>query len=583
MKKKTILALSSAVAVALLMSSLAGTSILELAKAEGTTAQSCADITFGTATNSSDTTTITTNSFSALNITINSVTSSTAFCPNTNKTATTAARLGSGSNAGSLVFTFSQSLVITKVKVLAWLYGSDTGSTITVTSSAQSASSAQTITCMSAPDIRDSSTDLGYVFTDLDAGAKTPSSSLTITGAKGKRFYLAKIVLTLNGSGSAASSSSSSTPAGTLTKSLTSSNSTLSTSYTTGNYSTMSIDSISYGYYRAYKDSGTVGRLIAPSYTGSLSGSLYNIDSIEGITSITLNYKTASASDSTAKLFTGSSSLLSSSQAIPASMTSVSKAFTFASTEGIGFFRIDCGSSDLTVNSLTIAYIGTGSATTSYGSSGEGLYRINPKAFSGSLVSGSSSVSVPQTITVSGSSYTTTTSKTYTYYSYSAVAADSSLASAAAYTEPQDVAAYFIAFHTYPANYVTSANYSAAYSFFGNKTRCVSSYTRTDGYVTALPYQASGTSIDTYYECDIAMDSTYSSSSRGTGRVVVFTGGFDTSKGATSYDSSYVAVFTDDHYATFKEYYNYGGTFSIRFDAELFRTSYQYGAPTTLA
>lgn len=326
-----------------------------------------------------------------------------------------------------------------------------------------------------------------------------------------------------------------------------------------------------------------MARLIAPSYGGEIPGSFYNIDPIKQITSITLDYKTASSSDSGAKFYAGSSSLLTSGLSLAAKTSQTSKTFTYDPSANIAYFRVDGGTSDLTIYSLDISYLGGGNSSLDYGSSGASLSRINPVVYSGTPVSGSSTVDVPSTLTQNGSSYVVTSHKTYTYYTYADVAANSSLASLAAYTDPADIAAYFIAFKTYPANFVSSGNYSSAKTIFGSATRCVSSYTRTDGYVNAVPYNPSGSSIATYYECDVALDSSYSSSSRGVGRVVVFSGGFSVTKGANGYDSSYVAVFTDDHYATFQEYYNFGSTFSHRFDAELFRTSYLWGVPTTLS
>ncbi|MCH4228684.1 MAG: hypothetical protein LKF75_03165, partial [Bacilli bacterium] len=71
---------------------------------------------------------------------------------------------------------------------------------------------------------------------------------------------------------------------------------------------------------------------------------------------------------------------------------------------------------------------------------------------------------------------------------------------------------------------------------------------------------------------------TYSTSSRGVGRVVVFTGGLD----ATGYDSSYCAVFTDDHYFSFQECNNLGG-WNPRFDAEGYITNTEWGNATTLS
>ena len=42
-----------------------------------------------------------------------------------------------------------------------------------------------------------------------------------------------------------------------------------------------------------------------------------------------------------------------------------------------------------------------------------------------------------------------------------------------------------------------------------------------------------------------------------------------------------VIVYTDDHYATFQEYNNYG-SFGTRFNAERSVTSYKWSKPTTL-
>jgi hypothetical protein len=444
-----------------------------------------------------------------------------------------------------------------------------------------------------------------YLFTGLDNDAGAASTSITITTTTNIRFHLAKILFTLNGapdtttsSSSAAASStpssstdstaSSSTDPAATTITFTSSTST-SKSYTTGNYGTITSGSFSYGYYRTYQDTGTFVRLVAPSYTGSLAGSFYNTEAIKQITGITLSYKMASSSDSGAKLYTGSSSLLTSYQSIAAKTSQSSLSFTFPSSDNIAFFRVDGGTSDFTIYSLSISYVGSGTQSLTYGGSGDSLNRINPLVYSGTLTSGVSSIAIPSTISQNGSTYTATTSKTYTYYTYAAVKADTALVDAAAYTEPADVAAYFIAFGTYPANYVTSSNFSSAYSIFGSKTRCVSTYNKTSGYVTAIPARlaSSGTATyDDYYECDIDLTGSYAASSspnRGVGRVIVFTGGFDSSRGATGYTYDPVAIFTDDHYATFQEYFNYGDSFSHRFDAELFRTSYQWGTSTVLS
>ena len=77
------------------------------------------------------------------------------------------------------------------------------------------------------------------------------------------------------------------------------------------------------------------------------------------------------------------------------------------------------------------------------------------------------------------------------------------------------------------------------------------------------------------------MDESYSSNSRGVGRVVGWQYGFDDAKGATNYDDAPVCVYTDDHYATFLEYLN-AGSFGVRFNAEMLRTPYVWGVSQTL-
>lgn len=63
-----------------------------------------------------------------------------------------------------------------------------------------------------------------------------------------------------------------------------------------------------------------------------------------------------------------------------------------------------------------------------------------------------------------------------------------------------------------------------------------------------VPYNYGSNFI--YYECDIDLDGTYNKSNRGVCKVVVWFNGFS----ADGYDESPVAVYTDDHYATFQEY-----------------------------
>ena len=143
-------------------------------------------------------------------------------------------------------------------------------------------------------------------------------------------------------------------------------------------------------------------------------------------------------------------------------------------------------------------------------------------------------------------------------------------------TSPMDVANYYSIFREFPANYVTSGNYSEAYDIFGNNTRCVSTYTKTNGYATKVPYYGS---TPRYHEFDIALDDTYSSSNRSVGRVVAF----ETGLSPVNYGngSHIVCYFTDDHYATFQEYNNLG-EFLPRFSVERTIAGRVWGEPITI-
>ena len=135
------------------------------------------------------------------------------------------------------------------------------------------------------------------------------------------------------------------------------------------------------------------------------------------------------------------------------------------------------------------------------------------------------------------------------------------------YTSPIDVSNYYMAFHTFPANYYfKDDDYSYEYkNAFGEYARLVSEYSRTSGYALSVPCNtAPGSSRPIYYELDIDLDGNYSTSSRGVGRVVIWKYGF--SCYSTSKEEVPVCLYTDDHYFTFREYNNMG-EFMPRFDA----------------
>jgi len=354
--------------------------------------------------------------------------------------------------------------------------------------------------------------------------------------------------------------------------------------YATGNYGEASVSGCSFEHYRAIEpyDSATEFIILLPFVNyyndGSASGSLYNISSIKGIESIEITYRTEALTGRVPTLLYGSD--ISCSNAVELALSS-SNATRTIEVSGANHFRIETSESRLYIQSISIAYTNSGSDEPfAYLGSSDGLYRINPIVSSGSLYEGKS-VTVPTSIIPSGATYAVQSTKTYTYYSFSYIQSYPSLADEAAYIDPIDVAAYFTIFGTSPANYVLKSDYSAAYSVFDDEARCVSSYTRTDGYASSVPYQTDESGYPLYYECDIALDPSYSGSNRGVGRVVCWSYGFDEAKGALDYDGSPVCVYTDDHYATFQEYLN-AGAYGTRFNVEMLRTSYRWGLATTL-
>ena len=218
--------------------------------------------------------------------------------------------------------------------------------------------------------------------------------------------------------------------------------------------------------------------------------------------------------------------------------------------------------------------------------------RIPVTKYSGELIDGVSYVDVPTNITISGNKYTVKSTKRYTYYSFDYVQANyTSLdLDEIAMTDPVDVANYYQAFHALPANYY-SVSYNDGTSWsdvtpeyvnskstvntvFGTLTRGASLYARTGGYTETVPC----TQGDCYIEFDFDADGTYQSN-RGVNRVVIWPNGWTNTNGDPA------AVYTDDHYQTFKEYLNYGswGTFFRADDKGYHRVNYTHGTTTTLS
>lgn len=345
-------------------------------------------------------------------------------------------------------------------------------------------------------------------------------------------------------------------------------------SYSTGNYGEQFISSYEYAYYRAVNASGNLISLLP--YVGTLSdgsapGAFYNISSLDEITSIKINYYTNLSSGAAPTLSFGLTPLTMTTNTLPLSVTSTSQ--TFANINA-AYFRVETFSAKLTIVSIEINTTQTqDSPSFTYLETGD--KRINPVVYSGPLTEGAT-VTVPMDGYFNGSYFHVTESKIFTYYSFDYVEDNPTLAPYASYTDPSEIAAYYVAFKTWPANYVVKSNYNDARDVFGEEARCVSTYSRTDGYATAVPYQTGNNGVPLYHELDVDLDGTYSANSRGVGRVVVWEYGFD----ALNYDQSPVAVYTDDHYATFQEYLN-TGSYGTRFNAEMTYSSYIWGNTST--
>lgn len=345
--------------------------------------------------------------------------------------------------------------------------------------------------------------------------------------------------------------------------------------YSTGNYGKYTLSSVQYEHYRALRSSGNLMSLLPFQSDISLigaPGAFYNISSLGEIVSMTITYSTDLSAGLSPIVSLGDSPLGMTNYELAPSTSLTSLTLNALSDS---YFRIETTELILTITSIELT-ISDANINPSFSYLPTQNKRINPVVYEGSLFEGAT-VSVPMDGYYSGSTFYVTEEKILTYYSYSYINQNPALASVASYTDIKDIAAYFVAFKTWPANYVLKNNYYAAQNLFDNDARCVSTYSRTDGYATAVPYQVGNSGTPLYHELDVAILNTYSSNNRGVGRVVVWEYGFN----ASGYDSSPVAVYTDDHYATFQEYLN-DGTYGTRFNAEMKLTPYVWGPSLTI-
>ncbi len=246
---------------------------------------------------------------------------------------------------------------------------------------------------------------------------------------------------------------------------------------------------------------------------------------------------------------------------------------------GFDYFSFNSGDYPTTIKTIEVVYTaGTAQAIGAVAESGKNKVRLNPITYTGVKVPGETKVTVPIDVKYDEATktYTVIKEKEYTYYTSTYVRNHPEVKNDATMIDPIDVCNYYTIFSTWPANYAEksgSINVNSIYSIFGKDTRQVSIYNRTDGYATSVPWRGT----EKYYELDIDVDGTYSTSGRGSGRVVAWKSGFN----ANGYDNSPVCLYTDDHYNTWLEYYN-NGTWSNRYNGEGNITGVSFSAPTTV-
>ena len=333
--------------------------------------------------------------------------------------------------------------------------------------------------------------------------------------------------------------------------------SNVSSQYTTGNYGSFTANGINFEYYRGIGTGNGTDyiTLLDSNYLygdGGLGDYIFNISPIYDIRELVITYKateSALVTYSTNRYEDENSGTI----ALEASRDYVTK--TVSLPKDTNFVRISTNGSNLYIKEFAYNY--TGVLNDYELTSGYQASRSKAPAVVNNLVDGVSKKS----FTLADGSV-----KEYTYYSTEYVVEHQEVsAREASYVTPVDVANYYLAFRCFPANYVYKSYMSNdVTNTFGSYLRQVSSYNRTDGYATAVPYNDhEGMTAPIYHELDIDLDGSYRTNSRGVGRIIVWEDGFSCYEG---YDP--VIIYTDDHYATFQEYNN-NGSFLPRFGAEM--------------
>ena len=355
--------------------------------------------------------------------------------------------------------------------------------------------------------------------------------------------------------------------------------------YTTGNYSnqydafdySVNILDIDFQYYRAVKaPDGYLIKMLdldaALAFSNQLGGALMNVSEINHLANIEITYYNESSSTSGGYVRFGKNLTCAYGYELTYSESDITLSFNIPESK---YFRIETNGANLIIKSIKLGIAQGNVVDDGYGYYTKQEYRINPIKFSGEFQSGVSFVDVPTSISVNknSSTYIVNETKRLTYYDYDYVTSNNLEPSEVSIIDPLEVALYYAAFNKAPVNYNESG--SSNHSYFGDYARRISSeYYRTDGYVNAL----SGiTPTDGYIELDIGVNGNYAIRSRGVGRIVVFYSGSSSS----GYDNSPLLVYTDDHYATFREFLGYD--FSLPFDAQNQRTGNTYKSYNVLS
>lgn len=361
------------------------------------------------------------------------------------------------------------------------------------------------------------------------------------------------------------------------------------TCYATGNFGNTFIKSCNFKYYRMMPFNEEDGgfSFFPADDNFNFKSALYNATPLKDIRKISVTYKYSSIDGDSSYIYYGENIDRQNSVEIEKSLDFVTKDFDMGNAD---YFMFECGTSKLIIKNIKIYSTKQVGNPIRFNKGNQTSYRINNVVCeNGELESGKTKLTIPTNISVnSDDTYQITETKDLTYYSYESVKENPSLANSAALTNALDIAAYTIGFNAYPANYVYMDQYEEAYEIFGDATRLVSYYTRTDGYVKSLPLKYGEENLPHYYELDIKMPNVnYGTTSRGVGRLVWFTEGLNpelvfgqNQSKATNYSDSYV-VYTDDHYSTFSEFLN-SYSFGTPFNGWDERTPYEWAPAKTL-